>query len=77
MANYSNKSFTAYLLNFQDNYRFFALAYSGSHLDLFLDQFVKDQINMAQSVFGDYYADLTREFARELAFPAKRTAVAA
>jgi len=74
MANYSYKNFTTYLLNFQDNYRFFALAYTGNHLDMYLDQFVKDQINMAYSVFGDYYGDLAKEFARELTFSVKRAA---
>jgi hypothetical protein len=74
MANHSYKHFSGYLINFQDNYRFFAVSYTGEHLDMYLDQFVKDQINMARSVYGDYYADLAREFAKELTFSIKRAA---
>ena len=74
MALHSYKHFSTYLLNFQDNYRFFALSYNGEHLDMYLDQFVKDQVNMARSVYGDYYADRVREFARELTFTVKKAA---
>ncbi len=74
MAKYPYKNFSDYLLNFQENYRYFALAYTGNHLDLYLNQFVNDQINMAQSVYGDQYAGLIKTFAEQLPLSLKKAA---
>ncbi len=69
MTKHSYKNFAGYLLNFQENYRYFAFAYTGKHLDLYLNQFVSDQINMAQSVYGDQYAEMLRVFAKQVQLP--------
>lgn len=66
MAYLSRKNFPAFLLRFQENYLYFASAYTGTHPTLFLDQFIKDQVNMAQCVYGDQYALQVQELASEL-----------
>lgn len=66
MANFSNKSFLTFLLNFQEHYKNFALSYKGQNLHLYLNQFANGQIETAQNMYGDQYAEQLRLYAERL-----------
>lgn len=67
MDKHSYKNILLYLVNFQNNYRYFSITYSGKYLPLYLDQFVHDQLKMAQIVYGDQGAKMVKELADRLA----------
>jgi hypothetical protein len=67
MAQLTPKNFSTYLMRFQENYLYFATTYAGLYPDLFLDQFVKDQVHVAQHLLGFQYALKVQELAIELA----------
>ncbi len=57
------KKLLIYLRRFRKNYNYFLSTYSGKNLSLYLDQFVRDQIKMAQFNFGDEGAKRVKEYA--------------
>ena len=66
MARLTPKNFSAYLLRFQENYLYFASTYAGLYPDLFMDQFVKEQVYVTQHILGNQYAEKIQELAKEL-----------
>jgi len=66
MAQLTPKNFSAYLLRFQENYLYFASTYAGLYPELFMDQFVKDQVHVARYGLGNQYAQKIQELATEL-----------
>lgn len=55
-----------FLRRFRRNYEYFLQTYSGTNAGLFLDQFKKDNIKLAQTLFGDEGERLLKNFMKNI-----------
>ena len=62
----TKRNLRLFLIRFRRNYFYFLQSYSGRNLRLYMDQFVHDNLKLAQTLFGDEGAKSVKDFVKRL-----------
>ncbi|MBX9852812.1 MAG: hypothetical protein K2X86_13795 [Cytophagaceae bacterium] len=62
----TQRNLRLFLIRFRRNYTYFLQNYAGKNLPLYMDQFVHDNMKLAQTLFGDEGARTLKNYTKNL-----------